>query len=202
MSIHLFFFFQSRLEGCCAKLSFSLWARQIFRIRICTHVPVKNDCVQGKALWFIEHRDLSDPLRQLRSFNAAWLSPKWIPVIRRGTAQPISSKKKEEWWWWGGGGGHINQHCPCVMFHHWQPNGFSGNLRLIFTKAWRGALAWTFFSAAQVFFFFLFFEMWVNTAASRWLQNDKIPTDNSLRNSVSVGIQSTKWKTPRRAHPH
>lgn len=51
----------------------------------------------GKALWFIEHRDLSDPLRQLRSFNAARLSHKWIPVIRHGTAQhtPVRNGEKE-----------------------------------------------------------------------------------------------------------
>lgn len=95
---------------CSVGSRFWLRRRQIFRIRISTRVPVKNDCVQEKALWFIEHRDLSDPLRQLRSFNAAWLSPKWIPVIRLaqpGWSTPVKWKRcwgaAAMYWrcWWG-----------------------------------------------------------------------------------------------------
>lgn len=110
---------------CSAWFRFWLRRQQIFRIRISTRVPVKNDCVQEKALWFIEHRDLSDPLRQLRSFNAAWLSPKWIPVIRRGPVQLINSSKMEKpvGGWLGctgAAGGAVK--CKLLLCHKSLPN--------------------------------------------------------------------------------
>lgn len=38
--------------------------------------PLRMIALWKKALWIIEQGDLSDPLRQFRSFNAAWLCPK------------------------------------------------------------------------------------------------------------------------------